>query len=169
MTRVRAVNRLLTYCPPYMPERKVAPGDILLEEGKRAGVLLILIEGSVEIVKGEYQIDLISEPGSVFGEISVLLDTPHTATVRAATAARLYVAEDPLAFLRSHPEVALGLSKLLAKRLYAMTSYLVDLKRQFEGRGDHFGMIDEVLDTLIHAQDEEHEPGSDRDPDPTVY
>ena len=74
------MRRLLEYCPPEMPQRKVAAGEVLLEEGKRAGVLLILIEGAVEIVKGDYQIDLISEPGAVFGEISVLLDTPHTAT-----------------------------------------------------------------------------------------
>lgn len=163
------MRRLLAHCPPDMPQRAVGVGEVLLEEGKRAGVLLILIEGAVEVVKGDYQIDLISEPGAIFGEISVLLDSPHTATVRAARPSRLYIAEDPLGFLCSHPEVGLGLSKLLAKRLYAMTTYLVDLKRQFEGRGDHLEFIDEVLDTLIHAQDEDHEPGSDRDPDPTVY
>lgn len=152
-----------------MPQRTAAAGEVLLEEGERAGVLLVLIEGAVEIVKGDYQVDLIAEPGAVFGEISVLLDTPHTATVRATVDSRFYIAEDPLAFLRSHPEIALGLSKMLAKRLYSMTTYLVDLKRQFEDRGDHLSMIDEVLDTLVHAQDEEHEPGSERDPDPTIY
>jgi CRP-like cAMP-binding protein len=163
------MRRLLEFCPSDMPQRRAAAGDILLEEGQRAGVLLILVEGAVEIVKGDYQIDLIAEPGAVFGEMSVLLDTPHTATVRATADSLFYVAENPLAFLSSHPEVALALSKLLAKRVHAMTTYLVDLKRQFEGRGDHLGIIDEVLDTLMHAQDEEHEPGSERDPDPTVY
>jgi len=163
------MRRLLEFCPSDMPQRRVAAGDILLEEGQRAGVLLILIEGAVEILKGDYQIDLIAEPGAVFGEMSVLLDTPHTATVRATADSLFYVAENPLAFLNSHPEVALALSKLLAKRVHGMTTYLVDLKRQFEGRGDHLGIIDEVLDTLMHAQDEEHEPGSERDPDPTVY
>lgn len=163
------MSRILDLCPTDMPQRKAAAGEVLLEEGKRAGVLLILVDGAVEIIKGDYQIDLISEPGAVFGEMSVLLDSPHTATVRAAADSTFYVAENPLAFLHSHPEVALGLSKLLASRLHGMTTYLVDLKRQFEGRGDHLGIIDEVLDTLLHAQDEEHEPGSERDPDPTVY
>jgi len=163
------MSRILDLCPADMPRRKAAAGEVLLEEGKRAGVLLILIDGAVEIVKGDYQIDLITEPGAIFGEMSVLLDSPHTATVRAASDSTFYVAENPLAFLQSHPEVALGLSKLLASRLHNMTSYLVDLKQQFEGRGDHLGIIDEVLDTLMHAQDEEHAPGSERDPDPTVY
>jgi CRP/FNR family transcriptional regulator, cyclic AMP receptor protein len=163
------MRRLLRYCPPYMPRRTFAPGEVLLREGERAGVLLILIEGAVEILKGDYRIDTVAEPGAVFGELSVLLDAPHMATVKATAESRFYVAEDPIKFLRSHPEVALAISQLLAKRLNAMTSYLVDLKHQFEGHDDHFGMIDEVLDTLVHAQDEEHEPGSERDPDPTVY
>jgi CRP-like cAMP-binding protein len=163
------MSRILDLCPADMPQRRAAAGEVLLAEGQRAGVLFILIAGAVEILKGDYQIDLISEPGAVFGEMSVLLDIPHTATVRSAADSSFYVAEDPLGFLRSHPDVALGLANLLAKRLHNMTTYLVDLKRQFEGRGDHLGIIDEVLDTLMHAQDEEHQPGSERDPDPTVY
>jgi len=163
------VRQILKLCSADMPQRTVAAGTTLMEEGRRAGVLLILIEGSVEILKGDYQINVISEPGAVFGEISVLLEAPHTATVRTATESRFFVADDPLAFLRSNSQIALAVSKLLAKRLHAMTTYLVDLKQQFEGHDDHFGMIDEVLDTLTHAQDDEHEPGSERDPDPTVY
>jgi CRP-like cAMP-binding protein len=163
------VREILQQCPADMPQRTVAAGVTVMAEGQRAGVLLVLIEGSVEILKGDYQINEISEPGALFGEISVLLDAPHTATVKTVVESRFYVAEDPLAFLRSHSDLALAVAKLLAKRLHAMTTYLVDLKSQFEGRDDHFGMIDSVLDTLSHAQDDDHEPGSERDPDPTVY
>ena len=163
------MREILKLCPDDMPQRAVSAGVTLMEEGERSGVLLVLIEGAVTILKGDYEINVISEPGAVFGEVSVLLDAPHTATVKAATDSRFYVADDPLAFLRSHPEIALSVSKLLAKRLHAMTTYLVDLKQQFEGHDDHFGMIDEVLDSLSHAQDDEHEPGSERDPDPTIY
>jgi CRP-like cAMP-binding protein len=163
------VRQILNLCPDDMPQRTVAAGVTLMPEGERAGVLLILIEGSVEISKDGYPINVISEPGALFGEISVLLSAPHTATVKTASESRFYVAEDPVAFLRSNSAVALAIAKLLAKRLNAMTTYLVDLKQQFEGHDDHFGMIDDVLDALSHAQDEDHEPGSERDPDPTVY
>jgi CRP-like cAMP-binding protein len=151
-----------------IPERAIAAGTTLLGEGARAGVLYILIEGEIEVVKGEYQLHVISKPGSVFGEISVLLDTPHTATVKTTQPSRFYVIEEPRAFLAANPLVALGIAALLAERLSAMTTYLVDLKRQYEGSDDHFGMIDEVLETLSHSQRAEHEPGSERDPDPTV-
>lgn len=163
------MRKLLSHCPADMPQRMVAAGVTIMEDGHRDGVLLILIEGSVEILKRDYQINVISEPGAVFGELSVLLDAPHTATVKTVDECRFYVAEDPRAFLRSHPEFALGVAEILAKRLNAMTTYLVDLKQQFEDHDDHFSLIDEVLDTLAHGQDDDHEPGSERDPDPTVY
>jgi predicted TIM-barrel fold metal-dependent hydrolase len=34
--------------------------------------------------------------------------------------------------------------------------------------GDHLGLVDEVLESLVHHQEPPVEPGSDRDPDPTV-
>ena len=114
-------------------------------------------------------INTFNDPGAVFGEISVLLDTVHTATVRTLDALTFYVVDDPLAFLRSAPDVALGVARMLAKRLHAMTTYLVDLKQQFEHHDDHLGMVDEVLDALTHSQHDDHDPGSDRDPDPNDY
>ena len=139
-----------------------------MAEGGRAGVLLVLAEGTVEVLKGDFQINVISDPGAVFGEISVLLETPHSATVKTITPSRFFVVERPLEFLRSSPDLALGVAHLLAQRLYAMTTYLVDLKHQFEDHDGHLGMVDEVLDALTHAQHQDHSPGSDRDPDPTV-
>ena len=41
----------------------------------------------------------------------------------------------------------------LANRLNAATTYLVDLKRQFAGYGDHLEMVGEVLETLRRRRD----------------
>ncbi len=162
------MDEILRACDGIASERTIPAGETLLAEGQRVGVLFILVDGEVEVLKGDFRIHSISEPGSVFGEISVLLDAPHTATVKTTSPCRFYVVEDPLEFLRSRPEIALDIARLLAERLHAMTTYLVDLKQQFEGSDDHFGMVDEVLETLGHAQRGRHVPGSDRDPDPTV-
>jgi CRP/FNR family cyclic AMP-dependent transcriptional regulator len=150
------------------PQRDFRAGDVILEEGTRSGVLYILASGSVEVLKGDLQIATVDAPGAFFGEMSALLDLPHMATVRALTDATLFVAADPLGFLQSHQEVALSLARLLARRLNSVTSYLVDLKRQFEDQQSHLSMVDEVLETLIQQQGAESEPGSDRYPDPTV-
>ena len=162
------MQEILGACAGRMPERTIPAETTILAEGQRAGVLYVLVEGEVAILKGDYQLHTIANPGAVFGELSVLLDAPHTATVKTTLPSRFHVIENPREFLSSAPEVALAIASLLAQRLNLMTTYLVDLKRQYEGSEDHFGMIDEVLGTLSHGQDERHEPGSDRDPDTTV-
>ena len=162
------MDEVLDVCSRAMTSCPIAAGETLLVEGQRAGKLYVLSEGEVEVLKGELQIVVLSEPGAVLGDISVLLDVPHTATVKTVTPCRFYVIDAPEDFLRTHPEVALDLARRLAERLHAMTTYLVDLKRQYEGAEDHFGMLDEVLETLSHAQRSHHVPGSDRDPDPDV-
>jgi CRP/FNR family cyclic AMP-dependent transcriptional regulator len=147
-----------------LPVQTFEPGAVLLCEGKTSGLVYILIDGEVEILKGEFQINVVSDPGAIFGEISVLLDIPNSATVRAVTPCSAYLVTDGETFLRSHQEIAYQLSKLLAQRVYRLTCYLADLKRQFEHHDDHLSMVDEVLETLIHDQQRSFTPGSDRDP-----
>lgn len=148
------MRAVLDFCKG-LPEKTLTAGETILEEGRKAGVLYILRSGAVEILKGEFQINTVSEPGALFGEVSVLLNLPHMATVRALEPSRFYVAEEPRAFLESHPEVMLALSELLARRLHFVTTYLVDLKKQFEGSEDHLGMVDEVLESLVHYHEED--------------
>ena len=50
----------------------------------------------------------------------------------------------------------------------AATTYLVDIKRQFEDKSDHLGMVGEVLETLIHQQHEEFMPGPEDAADPRL-
>ncbi len=150
------------------PRKDFPAGTVLITEGDTSGRLYILAEGTVEVLRGDTQVAVIGEPGAVFGEMSVLLNRPHTATVRATTPVKLYIFDDAEGFLKAHPEIAFFLSKLLAQRLAAATTYLVDIKRQFEGKSDHFGMVGEVLETLIHQQPEEFSPGPEREADPRL-
>jgi CRP-like cAMP-binding protein len=158
---------ILDFCGS-LPIRNFGPGEVLLREGERSGLLFILIAGAVEVVKGETPISTVSEPGALFGEMSVLLDAPHMATVRTLEDTSFHVTDNPLAFLRSSPTIAMDLSRLLARKLHLVTTYLADLKRQFENSGDHLSMVDEVLEGLLHHPEVTVSTGSDRYPDPTV-
>lgn len=80
-------------------------------------------------------------------------------TVKTLEPSRFFIVEKPTEFFRSQPEIALSLSRLLAQRLHYVTSYLVDLKAQFEESRDHLGMVDEILESLVHHQ-ESPEDGS---------
>jgi CRP-like cAMP-binding protein len=158
------MRALLDLCQE-LPQRTYGAGDVLLAEGTRTDTLHVLIAGEVEILKNDIPIYATSEPGSLFGEMSVLLQIPHTATVRAIGPCRAYFVGDAAAFLSAHRGLGYMLARLLAQRLNAMTSYLADLKAQFHDRSDHLGMVDEVLESLLHQQDDGFTPGSDRYPD----
>jgi len=146
-----------------LPVRSFAPGAVLLPEGQRTGLIYILIEGTVKVEKASFEINTVSDPGAIFGEISTLLNNPHMATVRAVTACRAHVVTDSPAFLKSRPAMAYELARLLAQRLDGVTAYLVDLKRQYEDQTNHLNMVDDVLEALVHQQRRSFTPGSDRD------
>lgn len=152
-----------------LPERKLKEGEVLLKEGdptKRE--LFVLIEGALEVVKGDdVSITVITEPGAMVGEMSILLGVPFSASVRAAEATRCFVASDGEAFLQAHPETAITVARLLARRLHMATTFLADIKRQYEGEDASLAMLDQVLETFVHHhEDEPDDPGSDREREP---
>ena len=78
------MRAILDYCSGGT-KRAVPAGTLVLHEGGKTGHLFVLIEGRLEVVKGDTVVAVLTEPGAVLGEMSVLLDQPHTATVRAAS------------------------------------------------------------------------------------
>ena len=153
-----------------LPRRALRDGEALIDETTPpTGALYVLVEGEVEVVKGDgVLITTVSEPGAVFGEISLLLGGPYTATVRAVGPTTVLVAADGNALLESHPTLGLALARLLARRLARTLAYLADLKRQFADQAESLGMLDEVLEALVHLQGEppDADPGSDREREP---
>ena len=83
---------------------------------ERVGVLARGKEGAVAVVKEGLEIARVAEPGAVFGELSVLLDQPHTADVHALEASQSHVA-DAAAMLRVDPIALLYVATVPAQRL----------------------------------------------------
>lgn len=126
------------------------PGEVLIHEKSAGDRLLFLMSGTVEVSKEGVSIARVREPGAVFGEMSVLLDSPYTATVTAKTDVTCRTTDDPLGFLTEHPDVMLYVGRILARRLESLNQYLLDVKGQFSDMEGHLGMVDEVLDTLMN-------------------
>src|SRR5262245_32917042 len=99
-----------------LPLKTYQAGETVLATGSRSGRLLILREGSVAIVKDAIEIAKVAEPGAVFGELSALLDQPHTADVRALETSQFHVAE-AADLLRQDPVALLYVAEVLARRL----------------------------------------------------
>lgn len=144
---------ILDYCQG-LAEKTFKSGQTVLVEGERAGKLYVLIDGQVEIVRERTQVTHVDEPGSIFGEMSVLLDMPHSASVKALSEVKTYEIPDALTFLDTRPEFALSIATMLARRLYYTTSYLVDLQQQAAGKRQDLDLVDEILSALV--QPEEH-------------
>ena len=143
----------------------VPAGTILMAEGTKSGRIYVLDAGTIEVMRGDTRVALVSDRGAIFGEMSVLLDAAHTATVRAVNDSTVFAFPDAAEFLRSDPDTTLAVAKLLAQRLHSATTYLVDLKRQYAGQSNHLGMVSDVLAGLINQPPGDFEPGSDRLPD----
>jgi CRP/FNR family transcriptional regulator, cyclic AMP receptor protein len=158
------MRAMLDYCGGAT-RREVAAGTLVLHEGSKTGHLFVLLEGRLEVVKGDSIVAVVSEPGAMFGEMSVLLDQPHTATVRAASDSVVCEFDDAAAFLRDQPAVALLIARLLAQRLNVATTYLADLMHQYGGHGNHLSMVGELLQSMINLPPSQVSPGSDRQSD----
>ncbi|TCU70262.1 CRP-like cAMP-binding protein [Bradyrhizobium sp. R2.2-H] len=161
------MRAVLDYCTGGT-ERQVAAGTLIVNEGGTSGHLYVLMQGKLEVLKGEMVVATVTEPGAVLGEMSVLLGQPHTATVRACSDAIVYEFEDAASFLEKEPGVALLIAKMLAQRLNVANTYLADLKRQYAGQGTHLAMVGEVLQSMINLTPHEVSPGSDRKSDPRM-
>jgi CRP-like cAMP-binding protein len=102
-------------------------GDVVTRQGAAAHWLYILVEGRVEVIlEGDGSRKHVAElgPGSCFGEMGLMTGEPRAATIEAITDIMCYRLDKDsfLDIIRSRPEVATDLSKLLAKRRLELES-----------------------------------------------
>ncbi len=148
-----------------LPLVTVPAGDTLIEEGDEPHRMYVLVEGAVTIEREGVAFAQGDTPGSIFGEMSVVLNRPATATVRATTDIQVRAIEEPERFLLERPGAALVVLRTTAMRLDGLTQYLVDVKSQFAEQEGHLGMVGQILDTLVHHQAPAARTGSSRDPE----
>lgn len=162
-----SMRGVLAFCEG-LPLDSFEAGGVLIAEGPASGRMFILVEGTVEVLRGETQVAEISDAGAIFGEMAALLGGAHTATVRASGPVKAYRIDDAKAFMRSGNEIVYHVATILARRLQDATTYLADFKRQFAGRNDHFGLVDEVLEALVQRQRPAVSVGSTLKSDPRL-
>ena len=149
----------------HLPEIAFAPGEVVVREGHESGAVWVLVSGSLVVRKGDMVINAVTRPGSVIGEMSVLLGAPAGATVETSEPSRLRHASDGRTFLLATPDVTRLVAVGLAERLNFVTRYLADLKEQY-GEAPGLSMVPTVLRRLAEHQAQPVIPGSARDPHP---
>jgi len=122
----------------YMPfelsvpvqERIYGDGDVIIAENKDNQEMYRLVESQhgLRVTCQGRQIGTITRPGEYFGEMSLVLQQPSSATVTAVGRSRVQVftmdnfTED----LRRHPDLALALISILAERLREVNRRLAE-------------------------------------------
>lgn len=124
-------------------------GAVVLEEGAFGPRMMVILQGRAAILRRDQQgvqrVLTELDPGDVFGEMSLLLDLPRTASVHALGALEVFAidreafkglveADDP-AFLR----LGFELSRVLARRLMALNQQVITLLAENEGLRERFG------------------------------
>jgi hypothetical protein len=72
------------------------------------------------------------------------------------------VVDDASACVQRRTELTYAIAQLLARRLSAVTAYLVDIKRQYADSNTHLALMDQVLGSLIAINPSAIKPGSER-------
>lgn len=129
------------------PTRTYAAGEILIGQGLEGGDLFILEVGQLSVERDGVRIATISTPGSVIGEMSVVLGTVSSATVQAEKASTMRVIRDARQALRTDPELTFRLAWLMANRLDATSAYLVQLTKDHAGKPEG-GLLGRILSSL---------------------
>jgi CRP/FNR family transcriptional regulator, cyclic AMP receptor protein len=148
-----------------LPLREVEAGHVLVREGEHSGALYVLERGVLTVTRSAVTIAVMNTPGSLVGEIALLVGGDHTATVTATTSSAVRVAEDGDSFLRSSPDVTLLVARTVAQRMQGLVAYVAELKAESsEGLGVE--IVDEIL-ARIHAwRAEALDDTSQAEPDP---
>jgi len=110
--------------PDHFNQQLFPAGAVLIPEGGKLNTMFVLRSGELEVVRDNIVVTTIRQPGTIFGEMSVLLDSPHSATVRAVTSVGVYVIPDAVHVLEQRPHLLLQIARLLAKRVSNTTAAL---------------------------------------------
>lgn len=115
-----------------LAEIDMEAGTVLLQEGHKGDKVYVLVDGEVVVKARGKMLAEIYDPGTILGEISALLGTPHVATVSAAKQSTFYMIPNFMSFILEHPEACVSVAQVLAVRLINMNNHFVTLKERIE-------------------------------------
>jgi CRP-like cAMP-binding protein len=129
---------------PILETRTIAPGAELFREGDPGDGLFLVVSGEIDVVKrgpaGERSLAKLST-GAVLGEMALITSEPRSATCRAV--GETVVLRLPAARFRALRDsgsaaaykIASGIAEVLARRLAAMNTKVLEFTERMEASG----------------------------------
>jgi CRP-like cAMP-binding protein len=135
-------------------KRRLRRGEIIVEQGRKSNALYILLNGRARVLtsdsKGREVILAVLEAGDYVGEMSLIDNEPHSATVRAEVPTDLLVLERQ-AFARCLPDS----SSLSYSVMHGLVKRLRAADRQIESLAllDVYGRVARTLSEMAEDVD----------------
>ncbi len=133
------MSKLLDFCSNF-DKKDFSAGQDMIAIGEHSKIVYILISGSVDVMVNDTFITNLSEPGTVVGEISALLEIPRTASVKAKEACRAFVISDISNLFDTSIDASLEITRLEFDRLFKAANNLILLKEEFLEAASHAGL-----------------------------
>lgn len=122
-------------------------GETLIAQGAAGGDLFILEDGQLVVERDGIRIATLSRPGSLVGEMSVVLGRKSSATVKAEHGSTVRVIRAARSYLEQNPQLAMSIAEMMATRLDATSALLVELTQQHGGKVEQ-GLLGRILSAL---------------------
>ncbi|MBI5807853.1 MAG: cyclic nucleotide-binding domain-containing protein [Ignavibacteriales bacterium] len=102
--------------------RNFKGGETIASEGEKSKCFFVLVNGKVGIFKNNKKIAEFSKPGEIIGEMSLILNKPRSAEIKALTDSSLLQISGELDdIIKMYPDISKKLIKTLAERLAKTT------------------------------------------------
>jgi serine phosphatase RsbU (regulator of sigma subunit) len=158
-------NEQLAEISESLALKKLASGTVLLQEGALGGVMYILVDGEVEVLKSlgtkDERLLAVRGHGELFGEMSLFKeDRKHTASVRAKSNVEVLLMskEDMDSLLQQEPLLAYGMMRILSKRLDQSENLtILDLREKNEALARAYQELKAAQEQLIEKERLEQE------------
>jgi serine phosphatase RsbU (regulator of sigma subunit) len=121
----------LAHLASSVGEQHLAAGEVLFSQGEAGYTCYIVLEGQLEALarQGELEIQLeICQPGQMIGEMAVIDSSTRSATVRAISASRVAVLDQPafVDLMYRNPARMLDLLRSSTARLRRTSQHMID-------------------------------------------
>ncbi len=134
-----------------LPTETLPEGTFLTREGGRSGRVYVLEQGKLTVLREGVVLASIDRPGALIGEMAVLLESPHSASVRAEGPVTVRVMADAAASFAADPALALHVARVAVGRLNTTSALLVELQRTARNRPGELALVERLLGALAGA------------------
>ncbi len=112
----------------HTTEYEVEPGELIIQQGEVGSGFYVLKAGAVEVYKDGLLLNVLTFPGTIFGEMGDILGKPRSCSVKARNRCKLqhFSEGDAEILIREEPRIAVRIIKTLASRLERTTAKLTE-------------------------------------------